>query len=60
MDSPEVLTAVAEGGPADGMDLGGAGPESYEIVMADRSRHRYLQTARMGEGTVLYRWAGRV
>jgi hypothetical protein len=60
VDSPEVLTAVAEGGPVDGTDLGPAGPESYEIVMADRSRHRYLRTAQTRGATVVYRWAGRV
>ena len=60
MDSPEVLRAVAEGGPADGTGLGEAGPEAYEMVMADRSRHRYLRTAETRDGETVYRWAGRV
>ena len=58
--SPEVLSAIAQGGPADGTDLGEAGPESYEVVMLDRSRHTYLRTAEVSQGGVLYRWAGRV
>jgi hypothetical protein len=60
VDSSEVLTALAEGGPADGTDLGEAGPEAYEIVMADRTQHRYLRTAEALRGRVVYRWAGRV
>jgi hypothetical protein len=58
--SAEVLTALAEGGPADGTALGEAGPESYDVVMADRSRHRYLRTAETRDRTLVYRWAGRV
>jgi hypothetical protein len=58
--SAEDLRALAEGGPADGTDLGEAGPESYDVVMADLSRHRYVRTTETRGGDVIYRWAGRV
>jgi hypothetical protein len=62
---PPVLTggpagAVASGGPVDGTRLGDGEAESYEVVMADRSRHRYVRTdLRSPDGAVVYRWEGR-
>lgn len=43
----------------DGAVLGDAGPEQYDVVMADGSKHRYLRTPISQGDHVVYEWAGR-
>ncbi|WP_019203648.1 hypothetical protein [Tsukamurella sp. 1534] len=56
--------AVADGGPMDGAILGVAGPESFDVTMADGARWRYEATGEMrvqpdGVPARMYRCAGR-
>lgn len=60
-----MANAMAVGGPMDGTILGRAGSAQYEVVMADRTRWKYVATRERHEqpdGTlvVVYACAGRV
>ncbi len=43
-DIQDIGRAVARGGPMDGKVLGPAAADSYEVVMADRTRWVYVLT----------------
>ena len=56
-DDPTPAQDVASGGPLDGDVLGAAGPERYEVRMADGTTHVY---DRLGPpGSRRYQYAGR-
>jgi len=62
VDQP--VSAVAVGGPLDGTLLGVATAGSYEVVLADRSRHLYRPSEQMlrrpdGSRDRVFSWAGR-
>jgi hypothetical protein len=51
--------ALAVGGPLDGQVLGTAAAEHFDVTMQDRSRNRYVRSARQVDGAVLYDHEGR-
>ncbi len=54
--------AIGHAGPMDGAPLGEDGPDEYEVVMADGSRHPYERSRLIDrtDGGAVYNWAGRI
>lgn len=59
MGPVDEATDLANGGPLDGAFLGSAGPEKYDVRMADGTCHVYRRPEQRSDGARLYQYEGR-